>query len=161
MTYFLQTITFTFLESNPDVSPVIVGGSEIQKRKVREVIKEWENWANIKFEEKKLEKPRDKPGYLRISFNTNDGSWSYVGKSLKDKTEAVTMNFGWVKDEQVSVQPKERGVILHEFGHALGMLHEHASPARGGRLTLKVDGTWPIVYIGNRRSQCSRLRSCS
>ena len=26
----------------------------------------------------------------------------------------------------------DRGTILHEFGHALGLIHEHQSPASGG-----------------------------
>ena len=36
------------------------------------------------------------------------------------------MNFGWIvggkKEEDI------RSVVLHEFGHALGAIHEHLSP---------------------------------
>jgi hypothetical protein len=37
-----------------------------------------------------------------------------------------TMNFGWVRDDSDAVE--DRAVILHEFGHALGCIHEHQSP---------------------------------
>jgi hypothetical protein len=44
------------------------------------------------------------------------------------------MNFGWIGDNDV-ISDSEKGVILHEFGHALGLVHEHQSPAREGKLT--------------------------
>jgi hypothetical protein len=44
----------------------------------------------------------------------------------KDKP---TMNYGWLKS---STPPIElRRVVLHEFGHALGLIHEHQNPAGG------------------------------
>lgn len=43
--------------------------------------------------------------------------------SSKNKT---SMNLGWIEDSQSEDQI--RSVILHEFGHALGMIHEHQSP---------------------------------
>jgi Astacin (Peptidase family M12A) len=42
------------------------------------------------------------------------------------------MNLGWTGDLEAN-----RGVILHEFGHTLGLLHEHQSPVRGKKITLK------------------------
>jgi hypothetical protein len=33
--------------------------------------------------------------------------------------------------------PENRATILHEIGHALGMMHEHQSPDRGGHIHLK------------------------
>lgn len=57
------------------------------------------------------------------------------------------MNFGWVGGDDSYVTAKERGVILHEFGHALGMLHEHESPARGGVLTLDVASALTNYFV--------------
>lgn len=66
---------------------------------------------------------------IRISF-AHEGSWSVLGTTcLRVPAADPTMNFGWLKpgstDEEV-----ER-VVLHEFGHALGLVHEHQLPANG------------------------------
>lgn len=63
-----------------------------------------------------------------------------VGKSQP------TMNLGWIADD-VMLEDSERGVILHEFGHVLGLMHEHQNPAMAGVLTLKEDGE-------SRNEQC-------
>jgi len=37
-----------------------------------------------------------------------------------------TMNYGWLKDDTDDVE--YRRVVIHEFGHALGAIHEHQNP---------------------------------
>ena len=57
---------------------------------------------------------------IRISFDKTKGSWSTNGTDalkIVDKNKA-TMNFGWL----------DVRTILHEFGHVLGMGHEHQGP---------------------------------
>jgi len=54
---------------------------------------------------------------IKISFDKNKGSNSYVGNQA-DKIDGSTMNFAWFSIDNV----------LHEFGHALGLVHEHQSP---------------------------------
>lgn len=56
---------------------------------------------------------------IRISFDPNGGCNSYIGKSCEhvDKRKN-TMNFEWF----------DVRTVLHEFGHALGLIHEHQSP---------------------------------
>ena len=57
---------------------------------------------------------------IRIDFDENGGAWSLLGTeclTVKDKTES-TMNFGWF----------DVPTTLHEFCHALGMIHEHQNP---------------------------------
>jgi hypothetical protein len=57
---------------------------------------------------------------IRIDFNDMGGAWSLLGTeclSVKDKNEP-TMNFGWF----------DVATVLHEFCHALGMIHEHQNP---------------------------------
>ncbi|WP_437321271.1 matrixin family metalloprotease [Sorangium sp. So ce385] len=39
------------------------------------------------------------------------------------------MNFGWLTLE--STQADVESVVLHEFGHALGLIHEHQHPENG------------------------------
>jgi hypothetical protein len=48
------------------------------------------------------------------------------------------MNFGWLKDD-TNDQEYER-VVVHEFGHALGLIHEHQNPSA------KLDWNKPAVY---------------
>lgn len=62
----------------------------------------------------------DKPeqANVRISFDSNGGAWSLVGTDhLHERTEA-TMNLGWF----------DVPTTIHEFGHMLGMIHEHQNP---------------------------------
>ncbi|ESK82297.1 hypothetical protein Moror_15462, partial [Moniliophthora roreri MCA 2997] len=46
------------------------------------------------------------------------------------------MSLGWLADSS-EPSAEDKGTILHEFGHALGMMHEHQSPARGESIHLK------------------------
>lgn len=80
---------------------------------------------------------------IRISFDARKGSWSAIGNdAMKPAFNGkATMNLGWLEDVAVP-SAKDRATILHEFGHALGMMHEHQSPARGGSITLKEDAVY-------------------
>ena len=56
---------------------------------------------------------------VRISFDPAGGSWSLVGTDhLQQKKENATMNFGWF----------DVPTIIHEFGHVIGLIHEHQNP---------------------------------
>ena len=67
---------------------------------------------------------------IRITFDPTLGNWSYVGALTSSVSpSAATMNLGWVLDSTTD-QPFEKGVILHEFGHALGLTHEHSLSTR-------------------------------
>ena len=66
----------------------------------------------------KFEFVNDPFAMIRINFD-NSGSWSYLAKdALTIPSNEATMNFKWFNIS----------TVIHEFGHALGMIHEHQSP---------------------------------
>jgi hypothetical protein len=90
--------------------------------KVQFYAREWERIANIKFD---------------FVLNINDAAirvgfvpgWSYswIGReALVNPSKYLTMNFGWLAT--TANEDNFRQVVLHEFGHALGFIHEHQSP---------------------------------
>lgn len=99
-----------------------IGGDPAIREKVVNVAQEWSVHANITFDFGEHEKPE-----LRIAFQPG-GSWSYIGKdALNIAQNSPTMNLGWLTP--TTAEDEVRRVVLHEFGHALGMIHEHQSPA--------------------------------
>src|SRR5262249_13150903 len=70
------------------------------------------------------------------------GSWSAVGTDCLVAEEFPkdhpTMNFGWLEDDTDDVE--YRRVVTHEFGHAIGAIHEHQNPKGGIKWNL------PAVY---------------
>jgi hypothetical protein len=100
-----------------------MGGSATVQAKVRQYASEWSKFANIK-----LDFNNAANAEIRISFQLGKGSWSYIGTdALSIANSDPTMNFGWLTDSTNDTEFSR--VIIHEFGHALGAIHEHQSPA--------------------------------
>ncbi|WAJ28458.1 GDSL-type esterase/lipase family protein [Antarcticirhabdus aurantiaca] len=103
-------------------------GSQPLRQRVRLVAEEWvaSGMANLRFEW-----IDDGDAEIRIAFRQGEGSWSYLGtvsRQITDQAEP-TMNYGWLTD--ASGDEEVRSVVLHEFGHALGLIHEHQNPKGG------------------------------
>jgi hypothetical protein len=100
-------------------------GSTGMKKKVEAVAHQWEQYADVKF---KFVTSGD--AEVRISFFADSGSWSAVGRDALNRAyfpvHQPTMNYGWLRDNTDSNEYSR--VVLHEFGHALGCIHEHQSP---------------------------------
>jgi serralysin len=113
------TITVGFLD-----------GVDSVQEKVKKYAKQWTvsegGPANLDFVFVKDPAAAD----IRISFRY-DGSWSVLGKTclqITDKTRP-TMNYGWLTP--TTSEEEIRCVVLHEFGHAIGLIHEHQNPENG------------------------------
>lgn len=108
-----QTLRVRFLDGDP-----------IVHQKIEAVAHQWSQYANIRFEF-----GNDPNAEIRISCRTG-GSWSYLGKdALGVAQEQPTMNYGWLTPD--SSDEEYSRVVLHEFGHALGCIHEHQHPEAG------------------------------
>lgn len=94
-----------------------LGGTAAQQQIVKQFAPKWSDHANINFDFNNAPNAE-----LRIAFDPNDGAWSYLGKDcLGIPLNQPTMNLGW----------QDEGVVLHEFGHTLGLIHEHQNPTGG------------------------------
>lgn len=116
------------------ISYMFLDGDEYIQDQVADIIMQWEDIIGLEF----VEVTDKRDAYIRISFKY-DGSWSYVGtECLEADWREPTMNFGWF-DRKTPYAEYQR-VVLHEMGHALGLVHEHQNPS--------VDIPWnkPLVY---------------
>lgn len=117
-----------------------LNGSSFVQEKVKKYARDWTYFANIKLNF------NDSPNAeIRISFN-DGGSYSSLGTdALLRSQDRETMNFGWF-DNDTSDEEFYRTTV-HEFGHALGCIHEHQNPS--------VDIPWnkPEVYRYYARTQ--------
>ena len=115
-----------------------LGGEAEVRRKVQQHAEEWMQHVNITFQF-----VATKPAEIRIAFDPAAGSSSYLGTdNLTIPIGRPTMNFGWLTPDSDS--QTYSSVVLHEFGHMLGMIHEHQSPAGGIRWSRQrvIDDCW-------------------
>lgn len=102
-----------------------LGGSDYVRQQVARYAREWTQHANLNFQF-----VDSGPSDIRISFVRNGSSWSMLGRQARSAgANQATMNFGWFTDN--TPDEEFRRTVLHEFGHALGLLHEHQNPTGG------------------------------
>lgn len=126
-----DTITVSFLD-----------GDESLKEKVKNYALEWTlpGMANLNLGFVK----NSTNTMIRVSFEFS-GNWSLIGRECLKKTDSSfpTMNMELTPNSPEEVIRRE---ALHEFGHALGLIHEHQIPGNGidwNRERVKIDLSGP------------------
>ena len=125
-----QTLHVLFLDGEPAAHDF-----------VEDEAREWEKYANISFEfysDRTVRKKFD----IKISFK-GCVNYSHIGTNAKTvKGLFSTMNLPAIQGNK-SDENKAR-IVKHEFGHALGLKHEHQNPN--------------FPYTVNEEVRCSRER---
>ena len=99
----------TYFSENPNISiPEAI--KKIVKERIQPLV-------NLKFTFIEKSEIKNQKNIIKISFDPQGGAWSLVGTDAIQQKDA-TMNLGWF----------DVGTVLHEFGHVLGMIHEHQNP---------------------------------
>lgn len=101
-----------------------LSGSKVLQNKVKAAANEWMRFGNIKFQY-----VTSGPADFRVFLGKGNGHNSYVGTvcGMIDPDQE-TMN---LDTADLTNDISLKGTVMHEFGHALGLLHEHSSPISG------------------------------
>ena len=94
------------------ITAKILNGTAAQKTMIKDAAADWERNGNLFF--RFVESGE---ADVQISINTkkdSDGGWATIGKDTASRME-LHNDFSY-------------GTCLHEFGHVLGLTHEHQSP---------------------------------
>ena len=98
---------------------VFLDGTAAEQALVKEIAPQWSQHANVRFEF-----VQGGASDIRVGFDPKGGHWSMVGTAARYEQGQKTMNLAL----RGRATAGEERVILHEFGHALGLMHEHQNP---------------------------------
>src|SRR5262249_40538938 len=123
------------------------------QERVALIASQWMRYANVLFNFEEGGAPRlcrDSGGAdIKVAFEDNKGWWSVPGTTSRTQNPSMNLQFYGVDtptlaNGQPAPEASMRATILHEFGHALGLLHEHQSPNANCEAEIDWDAAYKI-----------------
>jgi hypothetical protein len=143
-----------------------ISGTRKAQERVARIAREWMQYANVTFDFEENGAPRackgDNSEDIKITFEDNKGWWSVPGTISRRQSPSMNLQFFGVdtpmlKNGQAAPEAPIRATILHEFGHALGMMHEHQSPNANCDAEIDWDAAYRVgAGIGWDKAQVDR-----
>lgn len=126
---------FVWPQTLPRINVCFLDGSLDLRRYVAEVAIEWRTLTGAPLDFGDPASPRTcdpeaTDQHIRVSFAAHGEVWSALGRQSMMMPKSfplwgASMNLGF---DLSFPKSKRRRAVLHEFGHALGLEHEHQSP---------------------------------
>ena len=120
-----SVLTSTKWATGTTIKIKFLNGDTFFRNKVKQFAAPWLTYANIYYQWVGDNEYAD----IKIGFKipNQSGSWSYLAKDcLAIPQNQPSMHFGWF--EYNTSDAEFSRVVTHEFGHALGLIHEHSQP---------------------------------
>lgn len=116
---------YNFWPAGQIITVGFVNGTPHQQQVILAIAKEWESFGNIRFAAAEATR-----AMVRIRFSQTMANFTYIGTDvLEVPSHKETMQL----DESLLLKNRQqlRQVVLHQFGHVLGMVHEFNPPETG------------------------------
>lgn len=123
------------------------GGTPDLRRRIVNVASAWElPGTTIKFDFGDRNNPRlcgGRRNYdIRVGYSL-PGYWSFIGQDSLIYAPQTEQSLNLARFDVSTIADAEfQRVVLHEFGHAIGLQHEHQIPDA----TCEAEFDWPVIY---------------